>query len=29
VNFNLFRNKKEFYRSQLPDQFVPKGAQWL
>lgn len=29
VNFNLFRNKKEFYRSELPDQFIPKGAQWL
>lgn len=29
VNFNLLRNKKEFYRSQLPARFVPKGAQWL
>ena len=29
VNFNLLRNKKEFYRQELSTQFVPKGAQWL
>ncbi|MEY3902727.1 MAG: hypothetical protein RL189_2033 [Pseudomonadota bacterium] len=29
LNFNLLRNKKEFYRQALPERFVPKGAQWL
>ena len=29
LNFNLLRNKRQFYRSALPHDFVPKGAQWL
>ena len=29
VNFNLLRDKKEFYRPQLPERFLPRGSQWL
>jgi glycosyltransferase involved in cell wall biosynthesis len=29
VNFNLLKNNKQFYRKEMPSQYIPKDAQWL
>lgn len=29
INFNVMKNKKQFYQQDIPRQFIPEGAQWL
>ena len=29
LNFNVFANKREFFKKELPEKYIPKGAQWL
>ncbi|MCC6932941.1 MAG: glycosyltransferase family 2 protein [Deltaproteobacteria bacterium] len=29
INFNIFSDKRKFFKKDMPDQYIPRGANWL